>query len=334
MMPWPFHNKILANYWLKVFGLYVLTEACIQLLFNFILNNFSQQPVSNLGFHLIMLFFQCLLIWPIWCVAHSVQNKPVITQWFINLVFFVIYSYFWLGPVQDSIRYLHQYLQQITVPEAQRLQTPVDTSFNYQLLKHTFRLSWFYLANYFFNYRLEEEKRLHLAVANKELQLKLLTWHLNPDFYFKTISHLRQLSLASPASCTTPILHLAKVMEYVIYESREKLIGVAKEIHFLQNYIELVNRQDSHSSKFTLNTRGCYDKLKIAPLLLAGFIDRIASYNNDLSGNEYAVSLNFLENIMLFRINGVLNGFNNPLLQDDVLYTRITGLYSGRFTYK
>jgi Histidine kinase len=201
---------------------------------------------------------QCIMIWPIWWVAHSVYNKPVTTQIVINLLFFIAYSFFWFGPVQDCIRFLHQHLQQITVPVEKRLPTPVDTSVKYQILKHCFRLSWFFLANYFYHYRREEERRLLLAVANKELQLKLLKWYLNPRFYFETINHLKQLSLTSPASCTRPILHLAKVMEYVIYESREKLIDVSKEIHFLNHYVELINRQNSHTARITVTTKALF----------------------------------------------------------------------------
>jgi hypothetical protein len=57
----------------------------------------------------------------------------------------------------------------------------------------------------------------------------MLKWHLNPSFYFKTIGHLQQVAKEKPGDATVPILQLAKVMEYVIYEAKEKLIDVKKE---------------------------------------------------------------------------------------------------------
>jgi hypothetical protein len=334
-MLWPFYDKKLTRYWLKVFGLYALTEACIQLLFNFILNNFSSRPVSNLEFHVIMWVFQCVMILPIWWVAHSVRKRNIIIQVFINLLFFFAYSYFWFGVIQDTIYFLHQHLQEITRPKINRLQTPADSSVSYQLLKHSFRLSWFFVADYFYIYQREEEQRLQLAVANKELELKLLKWHLNPDFYFETINQLKQLSVTSPVNCTRPILHLAKVMEYVIYESRENFISMSKEIYFLNDYVELINRQESHAARFTIITQGVYDKLKIAPLLLAGVIDKIVSFNNGAVQNEYAIRLQFLNNTMLLRINGeMMKSGYNFFDANDSLYKRLTELYDNKFSYR
>jgi len=328
---WPFHNKTLAAYWLKVFTIYALIEACIQLLFNFILNHFLSQRISNLGFHAIMWLFQCVMIWGIWWVANAVYGKRLVTQIFVNLVFFGVYSYFWFGPVQDCVRFLHQLLQQFTLPAAERLPTPVDTSLKYQVIKHSFRLSFFFLANYFYHYRLEEEQRLQMALVNKELHLKLLKWYLNPRFYFETIDYLKQLSNINPASCTRPILHLAKVMEYVIYDSREKLIAVSKEIHFLQHYTELINRKNG-TVKFCISTSGVYEKLKVAPLLLAGFIDAIASGNDENPENEYLVNMRFTGNQMLFQMIGNLKNTDRSFLRENSsLYKRLKDLYEGRF---
>lgn len=336
-MIWPFHNKALANFWLKAFALYALVEASIQLLFLFILNTYGDKPISNIEFHFIMWGFQCLLIWPIWWVAWSVGKRSIPVQIIVNGVFYLLYTYVWFGPIQDIIEYLHQGLQRITLPEDRRLVSAVDepNSFaylNYQLLKHGFRLSWFFLANYFYHYRLEEKKRMELAIANKELQLKLLKWHLNPDFYFKAIEHLRQIAASKPLSCTGPILQLAKVMEYVIYEAKEKLIDVKKEINFLSNYVQLVNQQPGNNSAFELQTTGEYDKLKIAPLLLAGFIDKIGRSHNNAPA-RYIMQLQFLGNEMQIRIKGDFSKQVGEVLNDnDPLHIRLQELYPGKFS--
>lgn len=161
-MLWPFQNKTVTNYWLKVFALYALMEACIQLLFLIILNNFGPRIISNIEIHFLMWIFQCLLIWPIWFVAWSVSKQKIIVQLLVNSGFYLIYSYAWFGPVQDMIGYLHDNLQSVTRPQHERIQAILDSGdqfsyLNYQLLKHAFRLSWFYLAAYFYNYRLAEK---------------------------------------------------------------------------------------------------------------------------------------------------------------------------------
>ena len=337
-MFWPFHHKEETRYWLKVFALYALVEACIQLLFFIILNNYGTRPISIIEFHLVMLCFQCLLIWPIWWVAWSVRKKKLIIQILVNLVFYIVYSYLWFGPVQDAIGYLYNNLQQLTRTESNRLVAMLDSGdqysyLNYQLLKHAFRLSWFFLAAYFYNYRLEEKKRTELAVANKELQLKLLTWHLNPGFYFKTINHLRKVAEEKPSNTTGPILQLAKVMEYVIYEAKEKLINLKKEIHFLSNYIQLVNQQPDNNVSFEMEVTGNHDKLKIAPLLLAGFIDKMAANENTSEKRVYKLHLQFSGHEMQLGISGD-SGKETPglLLPDDTLLQRLKEIYPERFS--
>jgi hypothetical protein len=336
-MIWPFHNRSLANYWIKVFGLYALFEGCIQLLFNYLLNNFGNRQISNLEFHSIMWLFQCLMIWPIWWVAYAVHREKISIQIIVNLLFFILYSYVWFGPVQDIISYLHQEWQQVTRPVEDRIVGHVDKAAEllpYQLVKHTFRLSWFFLANYLYYYRREEAKRLELAVANKELQLKLLKWHLNPAFYFKTIDHLRQQAAVSPTGCTRPILQLAKVMEYVIYEAKEKMIDVSKEVSFLNDYLQLISQQPDHAIKFKLLVEGDPGKLKIAPLLLAGFIDKIVARHS--RPGEYTMKLEFSEQNMSFRIHGDLGESGQDFFgsNEDALYRRLTEFYRQKFSWR
>ncbi|MGH2553490.1 MAG: histidine kinase [Chitinophagaceae bacterium] len=344
IMIWPFQNKTIASYWLKVFVLYALIEACIQLMFYFILNNFGTRRISIIEYHLVMWLFQCLLIWFIWWVAWSVRQKKLVVQILGNIFFYVIYSYCWFGPVQDAIAYLYNNFQEITRPVNDRAVPFLDRGneysfLNYQLLKHAFRLSWFFLAAYFYNYRLEERKRMELAVANKELQLKSLKWHLNPSFYFKTINHLRKVAAEKPMNAIGPILQLAKVMEYVIYEAKEKLIDVKKEIQFLTNYIQLINRQTDDKVKFELDVAGQQDKLKIAPLILTGFIDKMASEDNMNGETVYKIHLHFSGNEMRLLANGtpVTTGVKKrtalPLSRGDDLYKRLAELYPDRFSF-
>jgi Histidine kinase len=329
-MFWLSHYKNEIRYWLKVFALYALIEASIQLLFLIILNNFGTRRISIPEYHLVMLFFQCLLIVPIWWVAWVVRKKKIAVQVIINLAFYAAYSVLWFGPVQDAIAFLYNHLQGLTRPVSDRqipyLDRGNEYSFlNYQLLKHAFRLSWFFLANYFYNYRLEEKKKIELAISNKELQLKLLKWHLNPSFYFKTIKHLQQSAAVKPSDATEPILQLAKVMEYVIYEAREPQIEMKKEIQFLNNYIQLINQQPDNRISISLTCENGYDKIKIAPLLLAGFVDSIVATRTATGEGNYSIRIAFQQEEMLFSVTGATaKPEPTPLLDE---------LYRGRFSY-
>jgi hypothetical protein len=323
-------NKPLTGYWLRVFAWYALAEAVVQLIFFFILNTFGSSRISNLEYHLVMWLFQCLLIWPIWWVAWLVRKQKIIVQVVVNLSFFFIYGYCWFGPIQDVIAYVYNNFLDFTQPGNTQDGSTQDSGMafpfiNYQILKHAFRLSWFYLANYFYNYHLEEKKKIELAVSNKELQLKLLKWHLNPSFYFKTIRHLQQSAAVQPSDATEPILQLAKVMEYVIYEAREPQIEMKKEIQFLSNYVQLINQQPDNKTFISLECNSGYEQLKIAPLLLAGLVDSIVSTGTVAGNSRCGIIIKFSGNEMHFSVAGgaAIRPTAPPLLDE---------LYRGRFT--
>jgi LytS/YehU family sensor histidine kinase len=189
------------------------------------------------------------------------------------------------------------------------------------------------MAAYFYVYRLAQQKRIALAVANKELQLKMLKWHLNPSFYFKTIQHLQLLASAKPVNATGPILQLAKIMEYVIYEAKEKWVAVQKELQFINNYTDLLNQQNSNSI-FETEVHGTYGDLKISPLLLAAFIDKIAAGNLNTQKVLFRMQLFFSGNEMTVMINKHF-GNNTPQLLpgDTALQQQLNESYPGKFFF-
>jgi len=328
-----FYHTTATRYWLNVFALYALVEAIIQLLFFFILNNFGTRPISHIEFHGLMWIFQCLLIWPVWWVALLVQKEKIIIQVLVNAGFYLLYSYVWFGPVQELIGYLYTNLEEITRAPEHRLKAMLDNGsqysyLNYQLLKHAFRLSWFYLAAYFYNYREEEKKRIELALANKDLQLKMLKWHLNPSFYFKTINHLQQVAAVKPQQATEPILQLAKVMEYVIYEAREPLIEMKKETAFLHIYAGLLNKQSDGDVLIHLECEPGGEQLKIAPLLLAGLLDNVISTDKKKGRQEYSIRIAFEKKMMQFSITGTEQAPGLPALLEKLYPKKYTSTHT------
>jgi hypothetical protein len=304
-MRWPSLQQNNTRYWIRVYLLYVAFEASVQLFFLVTLNIFEWNRISDIEVHLLMWIFQCVLILPIWWVAYLFRGKEVWQQVIANSIFFILYTFFWYGPVMQWLATLHVQLQQITQPNnTDRVVAVVDTwtFFHYQLLKHAWRLGWFFVADFFYHYKREEKQRLALLVANKELQLSLIKWHLNPDFYFKTINTIARKARQSPADCSELILNLSKVMEYVIYRSREKLIPVTEEISFLQNYISLQNLGNEHGKEYIIRVHGDHSHLSIIPLLLVSLLEG-QMRKGDYSGKtDKCIDISFSSQTM--KVNG------------------------------
>lgn len=333
-MRWPSLQHDSTRYWIRVYLLYIAFEACVQLFFYLTLNIFDSLRVSDPETHLLMWLFQCVLLLPIWYIAYLFRKKAVWIQIITNFSFFIIYTLFWYGPAMEWLGALHDQLQQITTPDkTKRIAAVVDTwrLLYYQILKHAWRIGWFFVADFLYNYRKEEKQRLSLLVANKELQLSLIKWHLNPDFYFKTINTIAGKAKQSPAACSELILNLSKVMEYVIYRSREKLIPVKEEISFLQNYISLQNLDNKPGHDLKVSVSGDHSNLSIIPLLLVSLLEgrvRDRNYDGSVKGS---IDISFSDQTM--KVNGEsMQADRNDILHPS-LQLRLQEFYGNKYRF-
>jgi LytS/YehU family sensor histidine kinase len=135
-----------------------------------------------------------------------------------------------------------------------------------------------------------------------------------------------------PSDAVKPILQLSKTMEYVIYEAKEKLIAVKKELLFLENYIQLLNKQNENNCLFTLTAQGNYNNLTIAPLLLNALLDGLAESKKENEQVYYHINIVFEADKMQISI-GKQN--NTPVLlsPNAVVLKQFKELYNERFIY-
>jgi hypothetical protein len=253
----------------------------------------------------------------------------VAVQIAVNLAVALLYGYAWLIPVQDIFGSAYNAVLDITQPGTKHTGSTIDSKLhysiiNFQILKHAFRLSFFYLAQYFYNYKWEEKKRIELVVSNKELELKLLKWHLNPSFYFRTIKLLQKSASQQPHHASNAILQLAKVMEYVIYEASQPRVEMKRELEFLNNYVQLMNHQADDDKIIILEYKEVTGKFKIAPLLLAGYVDNIMSTGNKGMHTSYKLNIHITDNELVMQVHGLQQSPGTPALLEE--------LYSGRYT--
>ncbi|HET6994224.1 MAG TPA: histidine kinase, partial [Chitinophagaceae bacterium] len=121
----------------------------------------------------------------------------------------------------------------------------------------------------------EKENKLTLEFTKKitEMELQLLKSQLNPHFYFNTLHNLYGLAMIAPKKAPDAILKLSDIMEYVIYDCRNDKVPVAKELRFINSYIELEKLRYDDAANIRLKITGDSDGKLISPLLLIQFIE-------------------------------------------------------------
>ena len=106
-----------------------------------------------------------------------------------------------------------------------------------------------------------------------EAELRALKAQVNPHFFFNTLNSLYALSLDKSDKAPELILKLSDLMRYVIYESKDDLVSVEKQLEFLQSYVYLERLRSQESLDIQFNIQGDHLEVKIAPLIYLAFIE-------------------------------------------------------------
>ncbi|MFN3405335.1 MAG: sensor histidine kinase [Cytophagaceae bacterium] len=129
-------------------------------------------------------------------------------------------------------------------------------------------ISYSLLSEYFKNERRKKE------IENQHLssELSFLKSQVSPHFLFNTLNNIYSLTLNN-SEASGAILKLSELLRYMLYESDEKEVSLAKEVKYLQNYIELQKMRIKKEVNIHLNISGDIEKENIAPMLLIPFIE-------------------------------------------------------------
>jgi two-component system LytT family sensor kinase len=106
-----------------------------------------------------------------------------------------------------------------------------------------------------------------------EAELRALKAQVNPHFFFNTLNSLYSLSLDKSDKAPELILKLSDLMRYVIYESKDDLVPIGKQLEFLQSYVYLERLRADENLLINFEVRGSNFDMKVAPLLYVAFIE-------------------------------------------------------------
>ena len=126
--------------------------------------------------------------------------------------------------------------------------------------------SWF-TVNELRNRLLETEKE------KAQMELRALKSQINPHFLFNTLNSIYSLSLDKDDRLPGTVLQLSDIMRYYLYESREDLVPLKKELQMLQDYIHLQQMRSDNRLEILMTMEGEPQDYRIAPLLLITFVE-------------------------------------------------------------
>jgi two-component system LytT family sensor kinase len=126
-----------------------------------------------------------------------------------------------------------------------------------------------FTVDWFINGRIQRDLENQRLTA----ELALLRSQINPHFLFNSLNSI--YSLAYQKSDITPdaILKLSEIMRYMLYECNDNKVDLAKELQYLQNYIDLQKIRFGTTDYIRFDVIGTVCNQRIVPLLLISFIE-------------------------------------------------------------
>jgi two-component system, LytTR family, sensor kinase len=137
------------------------------------------------------------------------------------------------------------------------------------------------------------EKRLY---EKKHLQsrnaLLLLQARLNPHFLFNSLNNIDVLIEESPKIASEYLKKLSDLLRYVIYETKEEEIDLAKEIAQISSYIDLQKIRTSNLNYVSFKLSGELKDQKIAPMIFIPFVENAFKHSKNKS-IDHAIDIQF-----------------------------------------
>lgn len=137
-----------------------------------------------------------------------------------------------------------------------------------------------------------------------QAELRALKAQINPHFFFNTLNSIYSMSLDKDERLPGTVLQLSELMRYFLYESREDLVPLSKEIRVLNDYIALQKIRSDEKLEIKMEMDEDPGQLKIAPLLLIAFVENAFKHGaKGSTANAFInIKLTVAQNTVNFRV--------------------------------
>ncbi len=158
-------------------------------------------------------------------------------------------------------------------------------------------LTWYH------DIRLKEE----LARKTVEAELALVKSQIDPHFLFNTLNNIDILIAKDATKASAYLNKLTGIMRFLLYEAKDKRIGLDQEINYLQQYIDLQRIRTSNKEYVTLNVIGDFNGKTIAPMILLPFVEN-AFKHTELRKAESSINITLIveEKKLIFTCDNTL----------------------------
>ncbi len=134
--------------------------------------------------------------------------------------------------------------------------------------------------------------QLAFEVSEKErisAELSFLKAQINPHFFFNTLHTIYSLTDTDPSAAKESLYTLSHMMRYVIYETKNDLTSLRKEINFIEDYIKLMKVRLPKNVQIIFEIQSAFRDLQVAPMLFLPFIENAFKHGIRVTQPSYVL---------------------------------------------
>lgn len=165
-----------------------------------------------------------------------------------------------------------------------------------------------------------------LHKKNYEMELALIKSQINPHFLFNTLNNIDVLIEKDAAKASAYLNKLSDIMRFMLYETKTEMIPLAKELTYIEKYIDLQKIRTSTPNYVNYSVKGDTADMMIAPMLFIPFIENAFKHaENKKVENAVNIKLVIEDGVIVFecenkystndQIKPAQSGLGNELIQ-------------------
>jgi sensor histidine kinase YesM len=199
-----------------------------------------------------------------------------------------------------------------------------------------------YTMFYFMQAWYEQQRKTQSLQKDKvEAQLELLKSQVQPHFIFNTLNNIYSFSIQNNARTSEMIYRLSALLSYMLYDAKQHMIPLKKELEYVNNYIELEKIRYADRLDISMNVFDEVEGFYITPLLLLPLVENSFKHGICNIGNNWIrIDISIKDDLLSVKIensyepnNGKPATVNKGIGLENVR-KRLEILYHGRHEFK
>jgi sensor histidine kinase YesM len=143
---------------------------------------------------------------------------------------------------------------------------------------------------------------------NLKTELSFLRSQINPHFIFNILNNLVALEQMKSPELGPTILKLSGLMQYMLYDTDEERVSLAREVEYLQSYIDLQRQRFGQKVPITVSLETPPGHYEIEPMLLIPFVENAFKHGVGMIQNPgIEIMLRVSDGVLVFSVRNRYN---------------------------